>query len=181
MMLPAETIRIGALLNFVPGKRRGDDPRARLHFHLMDRRADRRREKLLDAAKRHRRFRERYALDARHFVVRRQQQIELALERNLKRIFDVGILPGVLIGLDRAPFRRRGVWPAPMLWRWPRPRRRRRRFPPASGGRWKRIPSDPCAITRMPMPNDSDSASVPTWPFFVERSRRRMSMTRASA
>src|SRR5260221_6345839 len=42
-------------------------------------------------------------------------------------------------------------------------------------------PDDHCAITRMPMPYDSDSASAPTWPFFVERSRRRMSMTRASA
>src|ERR1035437_4709967 len=42
-------------------------------------------------------------------------------------------------------------------------------------------PHDPCAITRIPIPSDSDSASVPTWPFFVERSRWRMSMTRASA
>ena len=42
-------------------------------------------------------------------------------------------------------------------------------------------PQEPWAITRMPMPYDSDSESVPTWPFFVERSRRRMSMTRASA
>jgi len=42
-------------------------------------------------------------------------------------------------------------------------------------------PHDPRAITRMPMPYDSDSASTPTCPFLVERSRRRISMTRASA
>ncbi len=78
LMLPAETIRIGTLLNFVAGKRGGHDSRAGLHLDLMNRRANRRSKKLLDAAKRHRGFRQRHALDARHFAVGCEQQIELA-------------------------------------------------------------------------------------------------------
>src|SRR5882757_7069446 len=100
-VLPAETVWIRALLNFVSGKRGGDDPRAGLHLDLMNRRTDGRRKKLLDAAKRHGRFGERYTLDARHFLVRREQQIELALKRNAERIFYVRILPSVLVRLDR--------------------------------------------------------------------------------
>src|SRR5690242_1931460 len=42
-------------------------------------------------------------------------------------------------------------------------------------------PQQPLATTRMPSPSDSLSASVPTSPFLVLRSRRRISTTRASA
>ncbi len=64
-------------------------------------RSDGRREQLLDAAKGHGSFRERHALDARHFAVGGQQQFQLALERNAEWILDVRILPGVLKSLDR--------------------------------------------------------------------------------
>ncbi len=99
-MLPAEAVGIRALLNLVSGKRGRGDSRARLHLDLMDGRAERRGKKLLDAAKAHGSFRHRHALDARHFAVRRQQQIQLPLDGNLERVFDVGVLPGVLIGVD---------------------------------------------------------------------------------
>ena len=98
-VLPAEAIRIRTLLNFASGERRGDDSRAGLHLHLMNRRADARNEKLLDAAKRHRAFGERHALHFAHFLVRREQQIDLALDGNAERIFDEGILPGVDVGV----------------------------------------------------------------------------------
>src|SRR5579864_5212239 len=42
-------------------------------------------------------------------------------------------------------------------------------------------PQQPFAKARMPSPSDSLSANVPTSPFFVLRSRKRMSTTRASA
>ena len=141
LMLPAETVRIGALLNFASGKRGGDDARAGLHLDLMDRRTDRRREELLDAAKRHGSFRERHALDARHFLVRGQQQIELAFEWNAERVLDVRDSARCPDTPRPAPSRRRGAWRAPTPWQWPRPRRRRLQFPLASGGRWKQIPT----------------------------------------
>ncbi len=59
---------------------------------------------MFDAAKRHGSFRERHALDARHFTIGGEQQIQLAFERNLERILDVWILPGVLIRFDRNHF-----------------------------------------------------------------------------
>ena len=102
-VLAAKAIRIGALLNFAARETGGDDSRARLHFHLMNRGADARSEKLLDAAERHRAFGQRYALHFAHFLVGGQQQIDLALDGNAERIFDVGILPGVDVGLLRAP------------------------------------------------------------------------------
>ncbi len=101
LVLPAKAVRIRTFLNLVPGKRGRDDSRAGLHLDLMDNRPDRRRKQLFDAAKRHGCFRERHALDARHLAVGRQQQIQLAFERNAERILDVRILPGVLIRLDR--------------------------------------------------------------------------------
>src|SRR5580704_2715908 len=42
-------------------------------------------------------------------------------------------------------------------------------------------PQQPLASARIPSPSDSLSANVPTSPFFVLRSRRRISTTRASA
>ena len=42
-------------------------------------------------------------------------------------------------------------------------------------------PQAPSAITRMPMPNDSESAAPPTLPFLVLKARLRSSTTRASA
>ena len=62
---------------------------------------------LLDAAELHGSFRERDALDAAHLAVGGEQQIELALERNLEWILDEGILPGVDVGLAREPSPRR--------------------------------------------------------------------------
>ena len=180
-VLAAEAIRIRALLNFVSGKRRGHDSRAGLHFDLMNGEPMRRGEQLLDAAKAHGSFRQRDALDARHFAVGGQQQIQLALERNLERVFDVGILPGVRVGLDRAPFRRRARLASADAFAMATASAAQAAIPSRVRRSVEAKPHDPCAITRMPMPKDSDSASVPTCPFFVERSRRRISMTRASA
>src|SRR6266853_6155185 len=87
-VLSAETIGIRALLDFVSCKRRRDDSRTRLHFDLMDGRADRRGKKLLDAAKGHGSFRHRDALHARHGTVSGQQMIQLALDGNLEWVFD---------------------------------------------------------------------------------------------
>src|SRR5579862_4700094 len=42
-------------------------------------------------------------------------------------------------------------------------------------------PQQPSASTRTPMPSDSTSPRTPTCPFLVERSRCRISITRASA
>src|SRR3984893_2758642 len=100
LVLPAKAVRIGALLNFISGKRGRHDSRTGLHLDLMDHRSDRRGEQLLDAAEGHGSFRERHALDAGHFAVGGQQQIQLTFERNPEWIVNVGILPGVLIRLD---------------------------------------------------------------------------------
>src|SRR6185437_3201595 len=49
-VLPAETIRIRALLNFLSRKSGGYNSRARLHFHLMNHGADARNKKLFNFA-----------------------------------------------------------------------------------------------------------------------------------
>jgi len=82
LVLPAKTVRIGALLNFVPGKCGRTIPAPDCIFDLMDHRSNGRREQLLDAAKGHGSFRERHALEREHFAVGGQQQFQLALERN---------------------------------------------------------------------------------------------------
>ena len=94
-MLPAEAIRIRALLNFVVHETGGHDARARLHLELMNSGAQRRGVPLFQAAKLHGSFGQGEALHAAHGVVGGEKQIQLALERNLEWIFDVGILPGV--------------------------------------------------------------------------------------
>ena len=101
LVLAAEAIGIGALLNFVAGEAGGHDARAGLHLDLMDARAERGGVPLLDAAELHGGFGEGDALDAAHLCVGGEQQIELALERNLERILDEGILPGVDVGVLR--------------------------------------------------------------------------------
>ncbi len=65
----------------------------------MDARADRRGVPLLDAAKLHGGLGHRDALDPGHLAVGGQQQFQLAVERNGKRVLDEGILPGVDVGL----------------------------------------------------------------------------------
>src|SRR5208337_601290 len=42
-------------------------------------------------------------------------------------------------------------------------------------------PQAPSAITRMPIPNDSESEALPSLPFLVERARLRSSAMRAAA
>ena len=84
-VLAAEAIRIRALLNFGAGETGRDDSRAGLHLDLMNGRASARREQLLDAAKRHRAFRDGDALHAAHFLVRGEQQIDLLLDGNAER------------------------------------------------------------------------------------------------
>ncbi len=53
------------------------------------------------AAELHGSFREREALHAAHGVIGGEKQIQLALERNLEWVLDVGILPGVDVGFFR--------------------------------------------------------------------------------
>ena len=136
---------------------------------------------LLDAAELHGGFRERDALDAAHLAVGGEQQIQLALEGNLERILDEGILPGVDVGFVSGAMT--------TSWRLASAEARamatacaaQAATPSRVSRSVEAKPQRRRAITRMPMPSDSDSASVPTSPFFVERSRRRMSITRASA
>ena len=84
LMLAAEAIGIGALLDFVAGETRGHDARAGLHLDLMNARAEGGGVPLLDAAELHGGFRQREALHAAHLAVGGEQQIQLALERNLE-------------------------------------------------------------------------------------------------
>ena len=83
-MLAAKAVGIGALLDLVAGETRGHDARAGLHLHLMNARAERGGVPLLDAAELHGGFRQRDALHAAHLAVGGEQQIQLALERNLQ-------------------------------------------------------------------------------------------------
>ncbi len=100
-VLSAEAVWIRALLNFAIGERGCHHSRAGLHFQLMNGRADARNKELINAAERHGAFGERHALDAAHFFVRGQQQINLPLYRNVERIFQERILPGVNVSLFR--------------------------------------------------------------------------------
>ena len=97
-VLPAEAVGIGALLNFRARKTGGHDSRAGLHLDLMNGRAARRSEELLDAAKRHRSFCNGDALHAAHLLVRGQQHVNLTLDGNAEGIFQKRILPGVHVG-----------------------------------------------------------------------------------
>src|ERR1700691_3824024 len=94
-VLAAETIRVGALLNFGAGKTGGDDSRAGMHFDLMNHRADAGNEKLVNPLEGHRTFGEGDAFYAQHFFVCREQHGNLALYGNAERIFQEWILPGV--------------------------------------------------------------------------------------
>ena len=112
-MLAAKAIGIRALLNFAASKTGGDDSGARLHFDLVNHGADRRDEKLVDFAKRHRAFGERDAFRSSHFLVGGEQHFDLAFDRNPERVFYKGILPGVdvrIFGSERyvGVFRKRG-------------------------------------------------------------------------
>ena len=100
-MLAAKTIRVRTLLNFTFGKRRGHNPGAGMHLHLMNLRADAGNKKLLDALEGHHAFRDRYALHPPHFFVSREQQINLALDRNFEGILQERILPGIDVSFFR--------------------------------------------------------------------------------
>src|SRR5215472_13365357 len=101
-MLSAETIRIGALLNFAAGEACRDNSRARLHFDLMNHRADGRNEDLVDFAESHRALCQSDPFHSAHFLIGVEQNFNLALDRNAERVFDEGVLPGIDVRLFRS-------------------------------------------------------------------------------
>src|SRR5437899_1890217 len=98
-MLAAKTIGIRTLLNFFTLKRSGGNAAAGDYFTLVDARADAGGKPGIDFAELHVGFGERYAFDAAHFSVGREEQRELCFEGNFKGVFAEGALPTVNVGL----------------------------------------------------------------------------------
>src|SRR5262249_46694351 len=103
-MLAAETIRVGALLDFFAREGSGDDAAAGDYFALVNARTDAGGEPRIDLAELHIGFGERDAFDGAHGGVSFEEKVELGLERNLEGIFFKGRLPtgdvGALVGHD---------------------------------------------------------------------------------
>ncbi len=100
-MLAAKTIGIRTLLNFFTLKRSGGNAAAGDYFTLVDARADAGDKPGIDFAELHVGFGERYAFDAAHFGVGREEQCELCFEGNFKGVFAEGALPTVHVGFFR--------------------------------------------------------------------------------
>ncbi len=100
-MLPAKTVRIRPLLNFVALKRSGHNPAPGNHFSLVNPRPDARGKPRINLAKLHVRLGERHALHATHLGVRSQQQRQLRLQRNLEWVLAKRTLPAIHVRIFR--------------------------------------------------------------------------------
>ncbi len=98
-MLAAETVRVGALLNFVALEGSGGDAAASDHFSLMNAGADAGGKPGIDFAKLHAGFGECDTFDAAHFGIGCEQQSELVFQRNFERVFAKRALPTVDVGV----------------------------------------------------------------------------------
>ena len=89
-VLAAETVRVGALLQLILGEGRRDDARSRLHLHLVNPRACRRGEQLLEPPEDHASFGHRNSGYFAHLGVRFEQQVDLPVNGNAERVADEG-------------------------------------------------------------------------------------------
>ena len=177
---PPIRVRIRPLLDLGTGKGMRRVTSAGRHEGLMDFRAFGREEPLLVAPEIHAGLRQRHALDPSHLRIDGKQQVEILLKRNAERVDlawrgpvgDVGLLRRK-IQFGRLDSRRRfgdlnrlgGAGCTPSRVR-------------SSVAAKPKLPS---AMTRMPIPSDSESEALPICPFLVARARLRSSTIRASA
>ena len=136
---------------------------------------------MLFAAEIHIGFRQRDAGNGSKLGIKFQQQINVLFDRNCEGINLVRSSP---LGGDRLLRRKadiRAASPGPRLWQFRRPARPWPSTPSRLKSSEAAKPQAPSAITRMPIPCDSESDALPTLPFFVPRARLRSSTTRASA
>src|SRR5215472_4306391 len=100
-MLPAKTVGIRPLLNFLALKGSRADSAPRNHFALVNPRANTRRKPRVALAKLHACFRQRDAFHFAHFAVGRKQQRKLSSQRNFEGIFPERTLPAIDVGFFR--------------------------------------------------------------------------------
>src|SRR3989338_3037619 len=103
-VLPAEGVRVAALLDFILGKRSGDQARAGVNLGLVDLAPQRAHEKLLEASKGHRGLGQGHAGNAAHLLIGAEEQLQHVVERNREGVFFDGGGPDggdFLLGRER--------------------------------------------------------------------------------